>query len=286
MKKIYHYYLDVNILKKDDELPNILFIHGGPGLNSKQLLYMLESHDIFQSLKANLIVYDQRGCGASYKDDSLITHKDNIDDLENLIVTLENKGVIISTIIGHSYGARILSDLAHTGRLDINKKLVFLSTSSNISEPRINNMMFDFFILKTKDLDKYEKLFKQIDKEDIWDITSKIDIPFDIADRAKLYWANIDVYNKISKFNNPYAMNKSVFVNVRGDLYKNYDPNNHLDQVKNPKLILVGFHDYIMNGYKTYIEHKEYSKIFMKSAHYPHLEESEKFCEIINNFIK
>jgi len=26
--------------------------------------------------------------------------------------------------------------------------------------------------------------------------------------------------------------------------------------------------------------------VFSKSAHYPHIEENEKFCEVINDFIK
>ena len=43
--------------------------------------------------------------------------------------------------------------------------------------------------------------------------------------------------------------------------------------------------DQSMNEYNDIFSGKENIKVFGKSGHYPHLEENEKFCEIINRFV-
>lgn len=285
MKKIPHKFLDINILYKSDNYPYILFIHGGPGLNSQPLQYMVRSYGLFDKINANVIFYDQRSCGAS----SIIknvSHKDNIEDLKNLVLYLEEtQNILISSIIGHSYGAKLLSDTLLRDYIKKDIKIIYLSTSTNILEPRFNNMMFDLFTLKTKSVEKYKELFSKIEDDNLWELTSKIDIPFDIKERSMLYWSNLDMFDKISQYNNPFKMNQDVFISIRKEIYDkkaSYDININIE---NPKILIVGFHDYIMNGYKTFLDNKSIAYLFMKSAHFPHIEENEKFCEIINKFI-
>ena len=74
---------------------------------------------------------------------------------------------------------------------------------------------------------------------------------------------------------------------MREDLYskeENFSVN--IDQLKIHKLWINGFHDFVMDGHEVAASKDNGVITFYKSAHYPHIEESEHFNEILNEFIK
>jgi proline iminopeptidase len=52
--------------------------------------------------------------------------------------------------------------------------------------------------------------------------------------------------------------------------------------------LINGFHDLVINGAGGLISEKNSGNIvtFFKSSHYPHIEENDRFSEILNEFIK
>lgn len=72
-------------------------------------------------------------------------------------------------------------------------------------------------------------------------------------------------------------------MSVRKELYsdaKNYAVD--IPALSAPYLWINGFHDFIMSSdYSSDVE----KIIFMRSSHYPHIEENSKFCELTNEFI-
>jgi proline iminopeptidase len=74
----------------------MLFVHGGPGMNSQVLEYMRDNKSFLNNLDLEVIFYDQRNCGRSVGYEEKVTHQDNIDDLESLIKKLEDEEVKLS----------------------------------------------------------------------------------------------------------------------------------------------------------------------------------------------
>lgn len=106
-----HSSLYIAAFTKSSHLPYILFIHGGPGLNSGILEELILNEGLFDSLTFNLILYDQQGCGRSKKINNPVLHNDNINDLEEVYKILTDQANYnIAAIAGHSYGAKLLFD--------------------------------------------------------------------------------------------------------------------------------------------------------------------------------
>lgn len=109
------------------ELPTILFIHGGPGFNCGVLEYLIENEEIFSKLDCNIILYDQRGCGRTTRNNTTVSHRHNITDLNDIIIYLsEIHKVKISCLVGHSYGAKLLFDYYKNTMLNILRYLYLL----------------------------------------------------------------------------------------------------------------------------------------------------------------
>ncbi|HHY0823075.1 TPA: alpha/beta fold hydrolase, partial [Legionella anisa] len=131
---------------KSSNLPYALFIHGGPGLNCGTIEYLIEHHNLFNSLQCNIILYDQRNCGKSNKIKKLVLQQDNINDLQKIILYLDDHfNLNIHALIGHSYGAKLLFDYYKNYESTIPG--VFVSTAQSILTPRLNNLMLDLSYL-------------------------------------------------------------------------------------------------------------------------------------------
>ncbi len=276
---------------KSTSLPYLVFIHGGPGLNCGVLEHLIEHNQLFSSLKYNIIFYDQRNCGKSLQNKGQVSHQDNINDLKSLISYItEHLNLKIAALIGHSYGAKLLFDYYQTTEASL--PAIFVSTAKCILTPRLNNLMLDLGYLKKNNHDLYEKAYSRIDRMDIqtlWKISEELAPIFQQnKERSYLYWANMEysslVHTIQEKINLP--INEKVFSSVRRDLYANEaNVNVAIHTLKIRKLWVNGFHDFVMNGHDLTLHENHEITTFYKSSHYPHIEENERFCAVLNAFI-
>lgn len=289
---IEHPMLYIATFTKDIELPYIIFIHGGPGLNSGVLESLIESEGIFDSLKFNIVLYDQRGCGRSKKTSDIVLHSDNINDLEEVYKTLSVKvNFNIAAIAGHSYGAKLLFDYLQYYQIKIPS--VFIATASSMLTPRINNLLLDLAYLKSVDKEVYQETlneFNDYSPELLWKITEKLAKFFQKnTTRPYFYWANLLWKEKVAKIQDFISLpiSPEVFESVRKDLYTKPEKFSvDIDAtLKSPYLWINGFHDLIMDGASALTKKTSSVRLFFKSAHYPHIEEHSKFCEEVNEFL-
>ena len=276
---------------KSVDLPYILFVNGGPGMSSALLENVIKKKDIFSSLKYNLIIYDQRSCGKSFKSTTSVLHQDNVNDL-NLIYQflVSQPDIKIKSMIGHSYGAKLLIDCET--QYSSGLPLIFTATANSILTPRINNLLIDLAYIKQINREKYDKLlarFNKFNSELLWEITDELaDIFSKNPSRPYYYWANMQCFDEIENIKKEihYSINSAVFKSVRNDLYTN-EKNCSVDLGKlgpDKYLLINGFHDLIMCGHQT--KEAKNHLIYMRSAHYPHIEENLRFCEDVNVFLE
>ncbi|MCA0403914.1 MAG: alpha/beta hydrolase [Proteobacteria bacterium] len=276
---------------KDKNLPDIIFIHGGPGFNCGILEYLIEHHNLYDSINANIILYDQRNCGKSKKNNTEVKHQDNINDLNLILNFIYKYKIHIKALIGHSYGAKLLFDFYNFYKLKTPG--VFVSTAKSIITPRLNNLLHDLSYIKKANSNLYNEIYESIDKMDLpslWEITEKLNTIFqENENRPFLYWANLTYYNLVKNIQKEINLppDLSTFKSVRQDLYSNYSNFSvDLDELNIPKLWINGFHDVINNGHLSALTMDDSIKTFYKSSHYPHIEENFYFCQCINEFIE
>jgi proline iminopeptidase len=271
----------------------LLFIHGGPGYNCGVIEYLIEHHNLFGSLNYNIILYDQRSCGRSNDANTeSVLHTDNVSDLDKICAYLDNSHDIkLKGFIGHSYGAKLLFDFYR--KFDCKIPGIFISTANSILKPRLNNLVFDLAYLKKTNPSQYKNILcemNQLTIEKLWELTEELSPIFkENEDRIYLYWANMDIYEQVNQIQNilKLPLNEKTFMSVRKDLYTS--ENNFsvdIDTLKLPYLWINGIHDFIMNGTEGILSNKQKITAFYQSSHYPHLEENQRLCELINLFIK
>ena len=191
---------------KNECLPYLIFIHGGPGLNCGTIEYLIENEEFFTLLDCNIVLYDQRGCGKSvsfFSKEEKISHSDNVNDLQEIYQYLTDAVKLkVKGLIGHSYGAKLLFDFYRKTKLNVPG--VFVSTADSILTPRLNNLMSDLVYLKKTNPDKYQESISKMDNMDlktVWQLTEEL-APFFLEnkDRHYLYWANLSIFEKFKRF--------------------------------------------------------------------------------------
>jgi proline iminopeptidase len=274
----------------DPHAPFLLYLHGGPGLNGGVIEHLILNNGLYDTLNYNIIIYDQRACGRSKPQSKEVTHRQNIVDLINIINFLGKENNITPTaMIGHSYGAKLLYDFYCETKSKIPG--IFISTATTTTTPRLNNLILDLNYLKRNDLPSYQKALLAVEKltaENLWEISEELaPLFFTNKDRIYYYWANLEAMKLwqalLTTLDLP--MNKAVFHSVRKELYsENSNPSVGIEGLPNETLWINGFQDYIMNSPETLSSSKV--TLFQKSAHYPHVEEPERFCFIVSQFCK
>jgi proline iminopeptidase len=274
--------------------PCLIFIHGGPGLNCGVIEYLIEYEELFKSLDYNIILYDQRACGRSDNksiDSDKISHSDNVNDLDEIYQYLESKNLKIAGLIGHSYGAKLLYDFLKKTGLTIPS--IFVSTADTILIPRLNNLNLDLAYLKKNNSEKYQEILEKMDNlelKKLWQLTEEL-APFfqENTDRPYFYWANLDLYKKYQEIQQQINLpiNNQVFMSVRKNLYeKEGNFRVDIDHLNIPYLWVNGIQDYIVNGVNSLISNRQKVIPFFKSSHYPHIEENNRFSQLVNKFMK
>lgn len=290
---IEHPNLYISAFIKSREMPCIVFAHGGPGLNCSVLEYLIDHEGIYDSLDFNIVLYDQRGCGRSKVLEQSVLHEDNLDDLQNVCETvLKSNGLTISAIAGHSYGAKLIFD--YFQRSESSEAAIFISLAPSILVPRLTNILLDLAYLKTIDEQHYQILleeFNDLNPNKLWAITEKLAEIFQANKlRPYFYWANLDWKKKVLDIQEQLHLpiNYDVFTSVRHDIYSNPDTycSERKDIANIKQLWINGFHDLSVGVPSNFDDGNPTKQLFFKSAHYPHIEEHERFCDEINIFLK
>ena len=291
-KILNHKNLYIANFTKNPNMGFLIFIHGGPGYNCGVVEYLIEHDNFFSLLDYNIILYDQRNCGRSKIYDENTLHSNNVHDLDEIIEYFESVHEIeIKGLIGHSYGAKLLFDFYKK----FDKKIpgIFVSTANSILVPRLNNLKFDLAYLKKTSPTEYKKILQTMDvltTSKLWELTEELSPIFkENKDRNYLYWANMDMNEKVQKIQDTIGLpiDEKTFMSVRQDLYSS--ENNFsvdIDSLNIPYLWVNGFHDFIMNGQDFMFSKNEKILTFSRSSHYPHIEENNKFCKVVNDFIQ
>lgn len=252
----------------------IIFIHGGPGLTDCRI-------DIkaFSSLgnKFKLIFLDLRGSGRS-ESNPPFTHEQWTADIEELRQCLNLDKVIIhggyyGGFIALEYALRYPHNLSH---------LILRGTSSNNSHykrlvedvskielPLVTEQMLErLFAGKVSSNDELKRMFAGV-----------LPIFMDNYDheKTKLHLDSLN-YNYIT---HNYVYHENM---------PKYSITHKLNKIKGPVLINVGRKDRIapISCSEEIANEIETAtiKIFEKSGHFPHLEESEKYIKTIREFIQ
>ena len=259
---------------------DLLFIHGGPGLNSNGFQkYFTEFSASYRKLKANLIFYNQRGCSSHSDNSNNISHNTNVEDLQKIIsASAKMKNNIILT--AHSYGCKIAYDFL---KMDPTYKTIFISPSENLLVPFLNKSQALLLLLKTFDQERYNDLFHILPhNEQIWAYTKKYEKMLSLNEDIYM-WANLEKMRLYKKFSD--KLNQEIFNSVSKSIDISDSKTNKLsfDNLNIPHKLFLGSQD-IQMGVSSFLRNHN-AVFFNKSGHYPHIEEEEKFCNEVNTFI-
>lgn len=262
----------------DNHLP-IIILHGGPGLPHNYLLNLAEL-----SKYRTVIFYDQLGCGRSYIQNSeknLWTLARFVSELEDLIETLELSQV---HLYGHSWGGSLAIEYAlqHPEKI---KSLVLASPVLSISlwVEDTKKLLKQLPLLTQQTIIAHEEagstdsLEYQDAKKSFNKLLCRLEsIPENV--RYSLTHSNSEIYQTM--------WGPSEF-KVTGNL-KDFERMDDLANFTMPTLITCGRFDEASPETMQKAQQKLPNAklaIFEKSAHVPHVEESENYLNILMNFL-
>lgn len=258
--------------KEDGEA--IFFIHGGPGMGDCR-------GDIaaFSPLgdEYKLVFLDMRGSGRS-EEKPPYTHEQWTADIDELRKQL---GLEKIKMLGGSYGGfltleyalRYPENLTHVMLRDTAPSCNYNDQSTekalNSNLPGINEDMLDrLFGGRVKSNDDFKEMFGAIQPlyTVVWD-----------EEKAKQRLDSIFFHYETHNY--AFSVNQPA-----------YDLSEQLKNIQVPVLVTVGRHDWITPVVASEDIHREVPNstlvIFEHSGHSPHLEENEKYLELVRDFIK
>ena len=266
----------------EHETTPIVVVHGGPGGNNynfeRTMGPLLEKF-------ATVIYYEQRGCGRSEAapDTNDYGIPALICDLDALRETLNQDQI---TLLGYSFGAELALRYAEQHPENVNKLILEspaeMSTSGMLIQIQgfysIGDSTFraDIEKLLAKDLPIREKYFQ------IWNMASSstvnkfLFVSQEAANKTRQLWQE-------SQLPGNGHMVRVIFESSQGDLLKT------VEDLKTPCLIISGIHD--KNGGFNYgkdlnqIMPNSVLKLYRKSAHFPDMEEPDRFAADVKDFI-
>jgi proline iminopeptidase len=267
----------------DESLPNLVFIHGGPGDNSSSFRSMGKQ----LSSNFRVTLFDSRGCGLSslnLSPDKLKT-SNYVNDLNEL---LDHLNIDKTFLLGHSFGGAMAIEFAAVYSNRINQ--LILSNPLISGKWAQNNRFEESYKLArlendTVKINTYDK-YKSGDSISIWDEAKMLD--------ARLMWSNPDIIDSVFSYDY-----KSLGYTQEGfesgfdiilsyyetGFFPNYSALNILDNIKVKTSIISGSNDLIISESdlekaSTLINNCHIYKI-EKSGHFPFLERPEEFKKLI-----
>ena len=260
----------------------ILFIHGGPGLTHDYFIpYLLE----LSNSNNKLIFFDQRGNGLSTSD--LTSEYININqftlDIENLREELRIDKMVI---MGHSMGTFFAIDYAKRFPNHVSK--LILSNATPMDLENLNKM--------NKNLIKKVNAYSN----QLSDISDTLEFKNYDSNALKRY---LTILNKHNFFNADLVFKLFENISITERFMKNFEFINskilneylnlisdyNIDDISIPTLIINSDYDFIPSESSTYLKNNiKNSKVktIYNSGHYPFIEKTIEFIDIVNDFLK
>jgi proline iminopeptidase len=275
----------VKIEGSENETIPLIIIHGGPGGNH----YVFErTAGPLLSRTRTVIYYDQRGCGRSEKPglDEDYTIDFLIGDFRKLKQWLGAEKV---DLLGYSFGGELALEISTVIPNEINQ--VILSAPS-LMDSDIQKMVqiTEFMSIAHQSLSNEISLLmhKGIALEEIyskvWELVEPDTVDLLLFEDQESARKNRALWEESKLINT--GLMTSALIN------RPAEPPllNRLEGIKNQTLIITGAFDRNTGIPISTIIHKKLRNstmmVFDKSAHFPDLEETEKFIEVINNFLE
>ena len=267
----------------DESLPDLVFIHGGPGDNSSNFRNMgklLSSH-------FRVTIFDSRGCGLSTLNlnSDRLTIPDYVNDLKEL---LDHLSIDQTVLLGHSFGGAIAIEFAsvYPNRIE---QLV-LSNPLISSKWAQNNRFEESYKLAieendTSKINTYKK-FKSNDSISLWDEAKMLD--------ARLMWYNPDIIDSVFSYDyeslgytqEEFESGFDIIISYyETGFFPNYSVVDKLDQIKVKTSIISGSSDLIISESDLEDTCKSIPNCHIyridKSGHFPFLERPDEFKKTI-----
>ena len=263
----------------------LVIVHGGPGGNhyvfERTLGVRLEEY-------ITVVYYEQRGCGRSdapQDDDDYSIHT-LVEDLEKLTKQLNVKKV---NLLGYSFGGQLCLEYALKYPENIKKMVLQAPSLGDFDE--MYNVQVDGFLQVTEG-----KMNEQIS------IISRSEVP--LKEKYNQVWSIVDteILDRLLFKNEEFAkLNRSLWeesqLNNTGKMSKViFETKSALPLIERIKdletdtCVIVGAHDYntgvvMSNRIKRQMKNSKLV-IFENSAHFPDIEETDKVCETIIEFLE
>ncbi len=263
----------------------IIFIHGGPGGNS----YVFE-RTVGPLLEkfSTVIYYEQRGCGRTEKpvDENAYSIPILASDIEKLCITLNIDKMIP---LGFSFGGQLALEFASRYPTYVEKMILHAPTEffDNSRNYQVQITGFEYV--------SHGDVKKQIN--DIINSDEPVEVKWmkvwnsaDSKTKDRFYFHQQTAAVKFRTIWKENTAKSSGFLS--GALFQQKNDIRLLDRVfkiQSPCLILVGLHDRnvgveLCRDYSGRIQDSKLA-IFENSAHFPHMEEPEKYALEIFKFI-
>ncbi len=263
----------------------LIIIHGGPGGNN--YTYERTIGPLLEKF-ATIIYYEQRGCGRSEEPEDKEAYLIPIllSDLAELCNKLKLEKIIP---LGFSFGGQLALEFA-LAYPNLVKKIIVQAPSEFFDNNR--NYYIQLFgieqIAEGNDKNKIKKIIntqKEIKEKwrEIWD-------SIEIETIDKFLFRNNEVAKKIRKIWKESGLESSEL--MFSALMKNRNKirlMERVSQIKAPTLIMTGLYDRnvgieLNRDFACNIPNSKLV-IFEKSAHFPGIEEPEKYAKIVREFI-
>lgn len=253
----------------------IVVLHGGPGFSHT---YLKSSTYVWDKLSENrsVIFYDQRGTGKSTIKDSIgtCTLIDQVNDLEVLRTQLGYNQIII---LGHSWGGFL--GMAYAARFpEYVNKLILVGSAAPCFKDTIFLQKYVFpEIQERRDNLSFEV---ELGNEDA--------INADTVEKFSMLFYSQEKKDEILSTAGNTSYNYDVHKALQADIDR-FDLTPELRKFKHQTLVITGRFDMNVAPLVAYKIHKlipdSKYEVFEYSGHLPFFEESDKFVQVIENFI-
>lgn len=275
----------IKVEGKEHNTVPLVIIHGGPGGN----LYTFErTIGPLLSEDRTIVYYEQRGCGRSKKPvfETAYTFDELIDDFQKIIEWIGSEKV---DLLGYSFGGELALEISYAIPKAINKVILsgpslmalntqymiqligFMSIADVTLANKIEKIVSENSTIETK----YNKVWECVD-------TNTVDrLLFEDQNIAKMYRQ----FGQESNLTNSGQMLKALQENpAKIPLI------NRLKDIHSTALLITGVHDRNTGIPISQIIHRNLPNcewtLFNRSAHFPELEEPDKFVSEVLNFLK
>ncbi len=294
VKVVYSHWngLHVSTLTPPECKGYLLFVHGGPGSHSGYFEAAVAELTAYDAAPFGWICYDQRSCGRSDASKIGPSHEENISDLAGLAKHLvEDLKLPILGIMGHSYGGWLAYHTVFENK-DVVRPLIVVASAKDIRTAKNHSFAIDMLELRLDQPQVYTKLLPELDelKEPLWEFQKRIrKQAAPLKRRALFMWANLSTMTWYNAIKEKVGMPESweLTHEISSKISRT-----HLLRELNPQLIqskmlrIMGAHDFLMDGDQYYPGQKNDFLTFLKSGHYPHFEEPERFVRELRGFLE